>query len=254
MPEGTDSTITVTVPESSYEDTTGNPGQPGTGTVDTVPPTVEVIINDDGTVSFKFSEEVKDFVLGDVIITGGKLNNLVKNEDGTWRADLTDTQQGTTVKIDVKDKSYSDLVGNEGSSGTDKEITVKIDSIKQTDTGSIITGTTEHGNTVEVTLPDGSKVTSDPADEQGHWTVLTDKPLSDGTMMKAETEDQDGKPTTDEVPLPFVSIDVIAVDDFINKKELEELTDENGFITITGTVSNLAADMTVTFNGKEYGI
>ncbi|WP_180157833.1 BapA prefix-like domain-containing protein, partial [Acinetobacter sp. YH12045] len=50
VPEGTDSTITVTVPEGSYEDTTGNPGQPGTGTgtVDTDRPQVEVTVTPNG--------------------------------------------------------------------------------------------------------------------------------------------------------------------------------------------------------------
>ncbi len=239
---------------ATITDQTGNTSGKGgdTAVIDTKPPAVIVIINDDGTVTFKFNEPVKNFDLSDIVISGGKLSNLVENKDGTWFADLTGTKQGITVNVGVKDKSYTNLAGNEGSSGTDKKVTVKIDSIIPDGNTAIISGTTEPGNKVTVTLPDGSTLVSEPADLDGYWTVTTDKPLVDGNTVDAVTDDQDGKPTSDDVLLPFVSIDIVGGDDIINEGELSELTDFDGNITITGTVSNPSASMTITFNGKVY--
>lgn len=107
---------------ATITDQSGNTSGKGgdTAVLDTTPPTVNVSINEDGTVTFKFNEPVKNFDLSDIVIAGGKLSNLVENKDGTWSADLSGTKQGITVDISVKDKSYTDLAGNEGSSGTDK--------------------------------------------------------------------------------------------------------------------------------------
>ena len=75
VPEGMDGSITVTVPEGSYKDTSGNSGLigKGEGDVDTVPPTVEVIINPDHSVTFKFSEKVSNFDPTDILVAGGNL-------------------------------------------------------------------------------------------------------------------------------------------------------------------------------------
>ncbi|MFW2149653.1 hypothetical protein ACK2M2_16350, partial [Acinetobacter sp. TY1] len=112
---------------------------------------------------------------------------------------------------------------------------------------------TEPGNEVVVTLPNGTKLPPVIADKDGKWTVTTDIPLNDGDDIDATTTNQDGNPIDDAVLLPLISIDVIAGDDVVNEKELIDLTTD-GLFTITGTVSNPNADITVTFNGKEYKI
>lgn len=58
---------------------------------------------------------------------------------------LQERSKGITVNVGVKDKSYTNLAGNEGSSGTDKKVTVKIDSIIPDGNTAIISGTTEPG-------------------------------------------------------------------------------------------------------------
>ncbi|WP_216076994.1 Ig-like domain-containing protein, partial [Acinetobacter defluvii] len=169
VPEETEGKVTVTVPAGSYEDTSGNPGQPGTGEnqVNMLPPGVTVTINPNGIVTFSFTEPVKDFGQSDIIVSGGKLepNSLIDNGDGTWTAKLTGTQPGKTIEVTVKDQSYSDLSGNLGTSGADKEITIHIDRVTPSGNGALITGTTEPGHIVTVQLPDGSTLTSEPADE-----------------------------------------------------------------------------------------
>ena len=65
--------VAVSVADKSYTDLADNAGSAGNDsvTVDTKAPTVNVTINNDGTVSFAFSEAVKNFDADDV--TGPQL-------------------------------------------------------------------------------------------------------------------------------------------------------------------------------------
>jgi len=108
----------------AHTDVAGNTGSADTTRaydVDTKAPTVDVTINKDGTVSFVFSEAVKDFTASDVTVTNGSISNLTSTDGGvTWTADLA-VNGGVEgeVAVSVADKSYTDEAGNAGSAGRD---------------------------------------------------------------------------------------------------------------------------------------
>ncbi|WP_228203429.1 Ig-like domain-containing protein, partial [Acinetobacter sp. CFCC 10889] len=258
VPDNTQGQITVTVPEGSYGDTSGNPGTGGTDTelVDTTAPTLEITLNPDGTVLFTFSEEVKGFTSNDILVNGANLvaGSLVDLGDGIWTAKLDKMpKDGTTVTVEVKDNTYTDLTDNLGKGDIDQEIHIKVNTVTPNPAtgGTTITGKTEPNNTVEVTVPGYDKPFIVTADPEGNWVVETDGPIKDGNSITATTPDQDGNPVEDQIQLPYVSIDVIAGDDILDPSELAEIKTGTTF-TVTGTISNPNADMTITFNGKTY--
>jgi len=72
------------------------------------------------TLTFTFSEQVKDFVAGDISVTGGTINpaSLASADGGkTWTASFTQTGAASPV-ISVAAGSYTDLAGNSGSSAS----------------------------------------------------------------------------------------------------------------------------------------
>ncbi|SFJ66504.1 Chitobiase/beta-hexosaminidase C-terminal domain-containing protein, partial [Stutzerimonas kunmingensis] len=108
----------------THTDVAGNVGTADTTRtydIDTKAPTVDVTINNDGTVSFAFSEAVKGFTASDVTVTNGSISNLTSTDGGvTWTADLTvNGDVEGEVAVSVADKSYTDLADNAGSAGRD---------------------------------------------------------------------------------------------------------------------------------------
>ncbi|WP_264371792.1 Ig-like domain-containing protein [Shewanella donghaensis] len=81
-----------------------------------------VTINDDGTVSFQFSETPKGFDATDVAVTNGSISNLVQDptDPTLWTADLAinDGVEGD-VTVSVADDSYTDVADNLGSGNSD---------------------------------------------------------------------------------------------------------------------------------------
>ncbi|MEL6092862.1 Ig-like domain-containing protein, partial [Plesiomonas shigelloides] len=81
----------VTVKPDSYTDLNGNKGTGGqdTAPVDTAAPSVVVNIVDDqptvgetSSVTFTFSEKVKDFEVGDLTVVGGTVTGLTTSDGG----------------------------------------------------------------------------------------------------------------------------------------------------------------------------
>ncbi|WP_180045317.1 MULTISPECIES: Ig-like domain-containing protein [unclassified Acinetobacter] len=257
IPEGVEGSVSVTVPEGSYQDKTGNEGGKGTDTenVDTLAPKLTVTIDADGTVHFDFSEVVKGFTSEDILVAGSKLvpGSLTDLGNGKWTAKLDSMpKDGTTVEVTVKDDTYTDLTNNLGSGHQDQVITIKIDSVKpNTDGNAIISGKTEPNQTVTVTVPGSDKPLITTSDVNGNWTVTTDFPLKDGNFVTATTPNQDHVIIEDKVKLPFITIDVIAGDDVIDPSERTDI-DTQTTMKVTGTISNPNANVTVTFNGVEY--
>ncbi|WP_372403394.1 Ig-like domain-containing protein [Acinetobacter piscicola] len=257
IPEGVEGGVSVTVPEGSYQDKTGNEGGKGTDTenVDTLAPKLTVTIDADGTVHFDFSEVVKGFTSEDILVAGSKLvpGSLTDLGNGKWTAKLDSMpKDGTTVEVTVKDDTYTDLTNNLGSGHQDQVITIKIDSVKpNTDGNAIISGKTESNQTVTVTVPGSDQPLITTSDANGNWTVTTDFPLKDGNFVTATTPNQDHVIIEDKVKLPFITIDVIAGDDVIDPSERTDI-DTQTTMKVTGTISNPNANVTVTFNGVEY--
>nr|WP_257221560.1 Ig-like domain-containing protein [Acinetobacter sp. YH12145] len=269
IPSGVDEQITVEVPTGSYTDLVGNPGVTDKETVDvdTIAPTVIVDIiaqatDSKATATFEFSEKIDpaSFSSADLKVTGGQIvGQPTYNETtGLWSVELK-VEPGQTVTVEVLPESYTDEAGNKGAGDSDRLITVNITAVtpNTTEDGThvtVITGKTEPGHDVVVTLPDGTELPPVKAGLDGTWTTTTELPLKDGDDLSASTTDQDGNPTKDTVSLPLISINVIAGDDVINEEEMAELTDEDGNFIITGTISNPNAAITVDVNGTEYTV
>ncbi|SMA50039.1 Ig-like domain-containing protein [Parendozoicomonas haliclonae] len=130
--EGTDAPR-VTIADDSYTDLAGNDGSGDSLdlTADITAPTVEISAVDTSlsagestTITFEFSEDVADFVEGDVTVAGGSLSNFIKVDGKTWTA--TFTQEGTDApRVTIADDSYTDLAGNDGS-GDSLDLTADI--------------------------------------------------------------------------------------------------------------------------------
>ena len=120
--EGESLNITATV-----TDPAGNSSAPSQQTlkVDTVAPTAKVELQNNGTVKFIFSEEVKDFTIDDVTVTKGAISNLHQESPNVWVADLNRDDKNiadatsSEVTVEVKQNSYTDLANNLGTSAKD---------------------------------------------------------------------------------------------------------------------------------------
>ena len=122
--EGATMTVTAVIVDAA-----GNATSAGSDSakVDSSSPSL-VITSSDGvlspgelvTLTFTFSEQVKDFVAGDISVTGGTINpaSLASADGGkTWTASFTQTGAASPV-ISVAAGSYTDLAGNSGSSAS----------------------------------------------------------------------------------------------------------------------------------------
>ncbi|MDO5686534.1 MAG: Ig-like domain-containing protein [Neisseria sp.] len=127
-----DSSNVITVKAGGYQDAAGNLGVAKSSanyTVDTIAPTVETITMDNtalkagdtATVTFTFSEKVKDFTASDVTTSGGTLSEPTTSDGGkTWTATFTPTanSQSTNNTVSVKADSYFDFADETGNKGT----------------------------------------------------------------------------------------------------------------------------------------
>ncbi|MEL6092206.1 Ig-like domain-containing protein, partial [Plesiomonas shigelloides] len=157
----------VTVKPDSYTDLNGNKGTGGSDTapVDTAAPSVVVNIVDDqltvgetSSVTFTFSEKVKDFEVGDLTVVGGTVTDLKTTDGGkTWTGTFTpDTNFTGTASVTVKEQSYSDLNGNKGTGGQD---TAPIDTVAPSVVVNIVDDQLTVGETSDVTFTFSEQVT-----------------------------------------------------------------------------------------------
>ncbi|MBY6348126.1 Ig-like domain-containing protein, partial [Providencia rettgeri] len=263
-------------------------GYSGTGEEEAgplVPPSVTVKINDDGTVTFTFTEVPFGFDIEDIVVTGGgRIEGLTPdNKDPkTWTGTLVPppNYEGE-ITVKVPDGSYTNEVGTPGNGGEDTttvdtlppEAEITIDPITgddvinkdESDGDVTITGTVgkdvKPGDKVTVTI--GGKEYETTVNPDGKtWTV--DVPGSelvnnDKIEAKVTTTDEAGNSTTVTTDRPYevdvtppeaeIKIDPITGDDVINKEE------SGGDVTITGTVGKDVKPgdkVTVTVGGKEY--
>ena len=263
-------------------------GYSGTGEEEAgplVPPSVTVKINDDGTVTFTFTEVPFGFDIEDIVVSGGgRIEGLTPdNKDPkTWTGTLVPppNYEGD-ITVTVPDGSYTNEVGTPGNGGEDTttvdtlppEAEITIDPItedgvinKEESEGDVtITGTVgkdvKPGDKVTVTV--GGKEYETTVNPDGKtWSV--DVPGSElvnneKVEAKVTTTDDAGNSTTatDEKPYDVdvtppeaeIKIDPITGDDIINKEE------SGGDVTITGTVGKDVKPgdkVTVTVGGEEY--
>ena len=156
----------VTVKPDSYTDLNGNKGSGGSDTapVDTAAPSVVVNIVDDqltvgetSSVTFTFSEKVKDFEVDDLTVVGGTVTGLTTSDGGkTWTGTFTPTPGYTgEASVTVKPDSYTDLNGNKGSGGSD---TAPVDTAAPSVVVNIVDDQLTVGETSSVTFTFSEKV------------------------------------------------------------------------------------------------
>ncbi|MDX7793048.1 Ig-like domain-containing protein, partial [Aeromonas caviae] len=133
--------------------------------IDTLAPSVVVHIVDDqltvgetSDVTFTFSEQVKDFEVGDLTVEGGTVTDLKSTDGGkTWTATFTPTPGYTgEASVTVKDGSYTDLNGNVGTGGSDD---TAIDTLAPSVVVHIVDDQLTVGETSDVTFTFSEKVT-----------------------------------------------------------------------------------------------
>ncbi|WP_369326025.1 retention module-containing protein [Alcaligenes nematophilus] len=265
-------------------------GYSGTGEEEAgplVPPSVTVKINDDGTVTFTFTEVPFGFDIEDIVVTGGgRIEGLTPdNKDPkTWTGTLVPppNYEGE-ITVKVPDGSYTNEVGTPGNGGEDTttvdtlppEAEITIDSItedgvinKEESEGDVtITGTVgkdvKPGDKVTVTV--GGKEYETTVNPDGKtWNV--DVPGSelannDKVEAKVTTTDDAGNSTTatDEKPydvhteLPDAEITIteplFGDDNVINNAESKESHEIRG--TVGGSVQP-GDQVVITIGGTPY--
>ncbi|MEQ9941109.1 retention module-containing protein, partial [Pectobacterium aroidearum] len=238
-----------------------------TDTTDSTPPSVTIVINSDGTISFVFTKPPVGFDLTDINVTNGSVTNLVQdpNDPTRWTATLTPAANFEgEVRVSIPDGSYTDAAGIPGTGGSEG-ITVDtlppVASISIDDvTSDNVINASESGQTIAVTgkvgdeVKAGDTVTVKVGTETYQTTVNADgKTWSinvPGSVLAANgdisasvtTRDAAGNVTTantthaygvDTVaPTASISIDDVTSDNVINASESGQT------IAVTGKVDN----------------
>ncbi len=235
-------------------------------TTDTTPPSVTLVINSDGIISFVFTKPPVGFDLTDITVTNGSVTNLVQdpNDLTRWTATLTPAANFEgEVRVSIPDGSYTDAAGIPGTGGSEA-VTVDtlppVASITIDDvTSDNVINAAESGQTIAVTgnvdndVKTGDTVTVKVGTETYQTTVATDKTWSvnvPGSVLAANsdvsatvtTRDTAGNVTTantthaygvDTVaPTASITIDNVTSDNVINAAESGQT------ITVTGKVDN----------------
>ncbi|WP_180059505.1 BapA/Bap/LapF family large adhesin, partial [Acinetobacter sp. YH12128] len=134
--DGSAATVKLDIAAGSYSDAAGNAGQAATvshsvASIDSTAPKATITIADNGDVKISFSEKVVGFDADDVQVSGGKLNDLAQQADGSWTAKVVangNDGSAATVKLDIAAGSYSDAAGNAGQAATVSHSVASIDS------------------------------------------------------------------------------------------------------------------------------
>ncbi|WP_434497811.1 retention module-containing protein, partial [Pectobacterium aroidearum] len=236
-------------------------------TTDTTPPSVTIVINSDGTISFVFTKPPVGFDLTDITVTNGSVTNLVQdpNDPTRWTATLTPAANFEgEVRVSIPDGSYTDAAGIPGTGGSEA---VTVDTLPPVASISIddvtsdnVINAAESGQTIAVTgkvgdeVKAGDAVTVKVGTETYQTTVNADgKTWSvnvPGSVLAANgdvsasvtTRDAAGNVTTantshaygvDTVaPTASITIDDVTSDNVINAAESGQT------IAVTGKVDN----------------
>ncbi|RKG55806.1 BapA prefix-like domain-containing protein [Acinetobacter cumulans] len=182
---GASGKVDVIIADSSYTDTAGNAGKGSSvlGTdvvsVDTTPPAATIVISPAGDVTISFSEPVKGFDASDVKVTGGTLQGLTLQADGTWTGHVVangNTGASANVDLTIPAGSYTDLANNPGTAATQSQSVPSIDTTAPTPT---ITLTPAGEVTISFSEPVKGFDATDVKVTGGKLVSLTEQP--DGT-------------------------------------------------------------------------
>ncbi|XJC88799.1 Ig-like domain-containing protein [Pectobacterium zantedeschiae] len=238
-----------------------------TDTADTTPPSVTIVINSDGTISFVFTKPPVGFDLSDITVTNGSVTNLVQdpNDPTSWTATLTPAANFEgEVRVSIPDGSYTDAAGIPGTGGSEA---VTVDTLPPVASISIddvtsdnVINAAESGQTIAVTgkvdndVKAGDSITVKVGSETYQTTVNADgKTWSvnvPGSVLAANsdvsasvtTRDTAGNVTTantshaygvdTDAPVASITVDNVTADNVINAAESGQT------IAVTGKVDN----------------
>ena len=265
-------TPTVDIPEGNVTvkatDAAGNvsvPSDPAKATDTTAPAAPVVNTVKAGDTAVTGTAEAGSTV--EVTLPDGSKVSAKADKEGNFSVPVSGLNEGATVSVTATDKAgnTSNPTSVTVGKGTDTTAPTApvVNPVKAGDTA--VTGTAEAGSTVEVTLPDGSKVSA-KADKEGNFSVPVSG-LNEGATVSVTATDEAGntsRPTSVTVgkgidttapSAPVVNTDLtgkagtrtpidviaepgstVALYDKDGNKIGEATADENGKATITPTV------------------
>ncbi|WP_242504851.1 retention module-containing protein [Pectobacterium zantedeschiae] len=238
-----------------------------TDTTDTTPPSVTIVINSDGTISFVFTKPPVGFDLSDITVTNGSVTNLVQdpNDPTSWTATLTPAANFEgEVRVSIPDGSYTDAAGIPGTGGSEA---VTVDTLPPVASISIddvtsdnVINAAESGQTIAVTgkvdndVKAGDTVTVTVGSETYQTTVNADGKtwsvtvpgsvlaVNSDVSATVTTRDTAGNATTantnhtygvdTDAPVASITVDDVTSDNVINAAESGQT------IAVTGKVDN----------------
>jgi hypothetical protein len=141
-------------------------------------------IGDSATVTFRFTEAVKDFTIGDVTVPNGELSNLTTSDGGiTWTATLTPNDGASAAgnALTLNYAGVTDLAGN-ANTGSASSGTYAIDTVRPhlASTIAISEGTLAIGGSATVTFTFNEAVTG---------FTITDVTAPNGTLSNLASSD-----------------------------------------------------------------
>ena len=264
------------MPEGSYEDKAGNPGEEGTGSVtipDTTAPQVEVVVGEDGKITITYPKDVNPETIetGKITVDGPEgpitvdFDAPVTNDKG----EVIITGQVPTgvdgeVTVTVPEGSYEDKAGNPGEEGNgqgvvDSNLPIasaeELKATEDTNATGIIVASDPKGYRLTYTLDPANKPGKGEVivnKDTGEYTYIPDHNYSGEDSFKVIVSNGNGGTTVVEVP---VSIEAVADTPLVTESmdfNVGELTlnryvwkDINGKMTIGGKVYD--------FNGNATG-
>ncbi|MQW92007.1 type I secretion C-terminal target domain-containing protein, partial [Acinetobacter sp. dk771] len=247
VPTAIDEEITVTVPEGSYQDTTGNDNRTSEdkAPIDTIAPQVEVQITEDGTITITYDDDVvpETIKVPSIVVQGPDNTPLVvefvPSEDGLTLVGKVPEDVTGQVTVTVPAGSYEDEVGNKGNKGKDDQIvdteapvvtvdvtpngTITLTYPDDTDPDSIDT------SGIVVTDPEGNIIPNVEFSKQpdGSYTAKVPEGIDGDIIVKVPAESYE-----DQTGNPGQAVDQPAIVDTIPPKAQVEIT-EDGQIIVT---------------------
>ncbi|NYU20646.1 beta strand repeat-containing protein [Vibrio parahaemolyticus] len=232
-------------------DKAGNESGPSVSTIDAQGPNIQVndVLTNDTTP--ELGGTIDDPTATIIVSLNDEQYVATNNGDGTWiLADntlpsLADNSYTVTV-------TATDEVGNQGTATGVVVIDTNAPTVPAAPStpelnptnGSEISGTAEAGSEVLVDVDgDGISDYTTVADGNGDWSITPEAPLADGTTVTATASDEAGN---ESAPATVV------VDGVAPIVSVNDATTNDATPTLTGSVDDATASVTVTVGGADY--
>ncbi|EOX4838949.1 Ig-like domain-containing protein, partial [Vibrio alginolyticus] len=232
-------------------DKAGNESGPSVSTIDAQGPNIQVndVLTNDTTP--ELGGTIDDPTATIIVSLNDEQYVATNNGDGTWI--LADNTLPS-----LADNSYiftvtaTDEVGNQGTATGVVVIDTNAPTVPAAPStpelnptnGSEVSGTAEAGSAVQVDVDgDGISDYTTVADGNGDWSITPDAPLADGTTVTATASDEAGNESAPATVVVDGVAPIVTVDD---------ATTNDATPTLTGSVDDGTASVTVTVDGADY--